>query len=61
MSSVTMDVNGGFANKIDLSTPSNSMRELITTEAERWREMEKDAAGAKSLLARYLSFWFSRH
>jgi hypothetical protein len=63
MSSVTMDVNGAFANKIDLSAPSNTMRELMTTEAERWRQMEATlAAGKKSLTDRLgLSSLFNRH
>ncbi|HTW50112.1 MAG TPA: hypothetical protein VMD92_19295 [Acidobacteriaceae bacterium] len=61
MSSVTMEMNGAFANKIDLSTPSNTMRELIAAEAERWRQMEKDAANAKMSLASRLSSLFGRH
>jgi hypothetical protein len=61
MSSVTMDVNGTFANKIDLSAPSRTMRELIDAEAERWRQMEQDAAASKKSLANRLSSMFGRH
>lgn len=61
MSSVTMNVNGTFANKIDLSAPSKTMRELMTTEAERWREMERSAVSAKKSLTSRLSSMFGRH
>jgi post-segregation antitoxin (ccd killing protein) len=63
MSSVTMDMNGAFAKKIDLSAPSSNMRELIATEAERWRQMEREAAAAKKSLADRLglSALFGRH
>jgi hypothetical protein len=61
MSSVTMDVKGAFANKIDLSVPSRTMRELMTTETERWRQTERNAVIAKKSLAERLSSLFSRH
>jgi hypothetical protein len=61
MSSVTMDVKGAFANKIDLSAPSRTMRELIDTEAERWRQMEREAITAKKSLTERLSSLFGRH
>jgi hypothetical protein len=60
MSSVTMDVKGAFANKLDLSAPSRTMRELIDTEAERWRQMGQEAVIAKKSLAERLSALF-RH
>jgi hypothetical protein len=62
MSSVTMDVKGTFASKIDLSAPSRTMRELMNTESERWRQTERAAviAKKKSLAAR-LSSLFGRH
>jgi len=63
MSSVTMEMNGGFAQKIDLSTPSKTMRELMAAEAERWRQNEKQIAPAakKSLPGRFSSLFGSRH
>jgi hypothetical protein len=61
MSSVTIDVNGAFANKIDLTVPSRTMRELMATETERWRQMEKSAVAAKKSLASRLSTLFGRH
>jgi hypothetical protein len=62
MSSVTMELNGAFDKKIDLAVPA-TMRELISAEAERWRQMEqKGAAGRKSLTDRLgLSSMFRRH
>lgn len=61
MSSVSMEMGGSFTPKIDLSAPSKTMRELIANEAERWRQMEKDAAAAKKSLTDRLSSLFGRH
>jgi hypothetical protein len=61
MSSVSMEMNGGFASKIDLSSPSKTMRELITAESERWRQMERNAVSAKKSLADRLSSLLRRH
>jgi hypothetical protein len=60
MSSISVEMNGAFAKKIDLTTPSKSMRELMVTEAERWREMEKNAQSAKKSLSDRLASLFSR-
>ena len=60
MASVTMEISGAFTKKIDLSTPSNPMRELMVSEAERWREMEKTAAAKKSLAGRLSSLFGHR-
>jgi hypothetical protein len=56
MSSVTMDINGAFTRKIDLSAPSTTMRELMANETERWRQMEQTLkTGKKSLTDRLTS------
>ncbi|HTV13164.1 MAG TPA: hypothetical protein VME68_00535 [Acidobacteriaceae bacterium] len=61
MSSVTMEMNGGFTQKIDLSAPSKAMRELIATEAERWRQTEQQTLSARKSLTHQLSSLFRRH
>jgi hypothetical protein len=61
MSTVTFDVDNAFAGQVDLSAPSTTMRELITAESERWRQMERNAAGSKPSFFERFAALLRRH
>ena len=57
MSSVTVEMTGAFNSRTDLSAPvSESMRDLISSEAERWRQMHENSqkSASKSIFGRLL-------
>lgn len=60
MSSATMDIEAVFEKRIDFASPSTTMRELMAAEAERWRQMEEDAAANKQANRRGILALFGR-
>ena len=58
MSTITVEMTGAFTDQVGNVTPSAAMQELMSTEAERWRQMEQNSGkGRKSLLRRLVSLF----